>query len=824
MGVVFRGFDTAIGRDVAIKIIRLDQFATANEKAELRLRFAREATAAGKLSHPNIVTVYHLGEQNDLQYLVLELVDGWSLEKALSNGIPQDRTLSASILSQVANALDYAHGKGIVHRDVKPANILVRRDGIVKLTDFGIARISSQTITKTGFSMGTPAYMAPEQIMSARVDGRADQFSLAVIAYQMLSGRRPFIADSDPGLIFRITSEEPQPLHELDRSFPPRTSDVLRKGLAKDPAQRFVGCAEFIRALSASFEQQLEATPAPIPGPLSGIPDGPDARRLRPALPGWAMALGAAALAITILLGVLVEGQRSTRSPRTTANTSAASSPTIAPSTKKQFDGPAEKVAPQKPIEVAASPVSTKAPGDTPQKSLNQETAVPLPGVYNDPHLPDSKDTLARLNRIWEFRAEGALESAPVVLGDIMYVSGRNAVYALDAGTGKEHWRIPLHRLQSDCLERSVAVAGTRVYFGTDAHLVAYDTIITNGSNGIGAKLLWNAELVPGAAHGCSGTPLVVKDKVVIGVGGRGVRASIDAYDAGTGKLVWRFYTIPAVGEVGSETWDHESTPSGGDALLGGSFDPYLNTIYWGTGPPGNRGGWAGDELFTSSVVALDADTGRLKWHFQFTPNDTPGWGAVQPPILVDADFQGRPRKLLVAANPNGFYYILDRATGQFLQGTPFVEQTWARLDGAGRPARQGSKQCPDVGGATRSSPSYDPHSGLAYLAARNGCSNGVPADREMHLRAIEATTGKVVWDYKQIGRWWSSGELATGEMVFAVEAQQILAMHDATTGKRLNAMTFANPILSGPMTYHVGDTQYIALTAGPQVIALGLR
>jgi serine/threonine-protein kinase len=208
MGVVFRGFDPAIGRAVAIKVIRVDQFATANEKAELRLRFAREATAAGKLSHPNIVTVHHLGEQGDLQYLVLELVDGWSLEKALSNGIPQDPRVSISILSQVADALDYAHGQGIVHRDVKPANILVRPDGKVKITDFGIARISSQTVTKTGFSMGTPAYMAPEQIMSARVSGQADQFSLAVIAYQMLSGRRPFSADTDPALIFKIVSEE----------------------------------------------------------------------------------------------------------------------------------------------------------------------------------------------------------------------------------------------------------------------------------------------------------------------------------------------------------------------------------------------------------------------------------------------------------------------------------------------------------------------------------------------------------------------------------------------------------------------------------------
>jgi len=252
MGVVFRGFDPAIGRPVAIKIVRVDQFATVNEKAEMRLRFAREATAAGKLSHPNIVTVFQLGEQGDLQYLVMELVDGWSLEKALSNGIPQDRGVYLSILSQVAGALDYAHSKGIVHRDVKPANIMVRRDGKIKITDFGIARIASQTVTKTGFGMGTPFYMAPEQMQTARVNGRADQFSLAVMAYQMLGGRMPFIADNLPGLTYKILNEEAQPLHELDRSFSPRTSDVLKKGMAKDPEQRFATCVAFIRGLSDS--------------------------------------------------------------------------------------------------------------------------------------------------------------------------------------------------------------------------------------------------------------------------------------------------------------------------------------------------------------------------------------------------------------------------------------------------------------------------------------------------------------------------------------------------------------------------------------------
>jgi len=414
MGVVFRGFDPAIGRAVAIKIIRLDQYATADEKAEIRLRFAREATAAGKLSHPNIVTVYHLGEQGDLQYLVLELVDGWSLEKALSNGKPQDRKVSISILSQVAGALDYAHGEGIVHRDVKPANILVRLDGKAKITDFGIARISSQTVTKTGFSMGTPAYMAPEQIMSARVNGQADQFSLAVIAYQMLSGRRPFTADTDPGLIFKIVSGEAQPLHEVDRSFPPRASEVLRKGLAKDPDQRYATCAEFIKNLADSLEGRVAAAPvaAPAPVPEVGFAAPPSVRQARAWGPGWAIAFGAGLL---VLLTVLViwgiferPAQRpiqvaeskvamppssgtasiqdiASPTPRTvrTVTSPDAAPPSVGRAVEKHSDTPA--VTPPRPVEVAASPALASHIAAGPQ------VAAPRPPASSGPHVGDSK-------------------------------------------------------------------------------------------------------------------------------------------------------------------------------------------------------------------------------------------------------------------------------------------------------------------------------------------------------------------------------------------------------------------------------------------------
>jgi len=260
MGVVYSGFDPAIGRAVAIKVIRREESVSAAESTELKLRFAREAAAAGKLSHPNIVTIYQLGEEGGVQYLVMELVNGCSLEKTLSNGQPQDHQMTVSIVAQVADALDYAHGEGIVHRDVKPANILVRPDGKVKITDFGIARIVSQSVTRTGSFLGSPAYMSPEQIRSPKVDGKADQWSLGIIAHEMLCGKMPFAADNGPALMFQIVSVPPPLLHTVNPGVSPRTSEVICKALAKKPGDRFASCREFARKLADSFGTDSEST------------------------------------------------------------------------------------------------------------------------------------------------------------------------------------------------------------------------------------------------------------------------------------------------------------------------------------------------------------------------------------------------------------------------------------------------------------------------------------------------------------------------------------------------------------------------------------
>ena len=286
MGVVFEAFDPAIGRTVAVKVIRSQPLATAEEDAQLKMRFAREASAAGRLSHPNIGTIHQLGEQDGLQYLVMERIQGTSLDAMLAPAVPLSLETTLRMLAQVASALDYAHADGIVHRDIKPANILVKGDGTVKLTDFGIARITSQTVTQTGATMGTPAYMAPEQIMASKVYGRADQFSLAVMAYQMLAGKRPFEAPTDQTLLFQIVSAEPCELETVQSRYPPAAGEVLKKALSKKPEARYPTCTQFVDELTRTLTQPAVAEPRePIREAAAAETDIPPVQRERPAEP-----------------------------------------------------------------------------------------------------------------------------------------------------------------------------------------------------------------------------------------------------------------------------------------------------------------------------------------------------------------------------------------------------------------------------------------------------------------------------------------------------------------------------------------------------------
>ena len=253
-GVVYRAQDPAIGRIIAIKTIRLADITDGTERERLRERLFREAQSAGILSHPNIVTIYDIAEEGGLAYIFMECVDGPSLEKILSGSQSLESKSIFVLLRQTATALDYAHKKGIVHRDIKPANILIHESSTAKIADFGVAKILSQQMTHAGVMMGTPNYMSPEQVQGHAVDGRADQFSLAVVAYEVLTGEKPFVADQLPALLFRIVREDPVPPQRLNPTLAPQVESVLRKALAKGASDRYASCCEFVDALEAACD------------------------------------------------------------------------------------------------------------------------------------------------------------------------------------------------------------------------------------------------------------------------------------------------------------------------------------------------------------------------------------------------------------------------------------------------------------------------------------------------------------------------------------------------------------------------------------------
>src|SRR5579864_2778964 len=253
MGVVYQAVDPTIGRQVAIKTIRLDDVDDPDERAKLRERLFREARSAGILSHPGIVTIYDMEEHDEVAFIAMEFVDGPTLDQLLSKREPLAPERLMSILRQTAMALDYAHAKGIVHRDIKPANIMIASDGAVKITDFGIAKVTtSQQYTQTGTIVGTPNYMSPEQVQGLVVSGRVDQFSLAVIAYEMLTGERPFTGEHLTTVVYKIVAEDPPPAQRLNPTLGSQIDAVLRRGLLKKPEGRYTSCTEFVNGLEAA--------------------------------------------------------------------------------------------------------------------------------------------------------------------------------------------------------------------------------------------------------------------------------------------------------------------------------------------------------------------------------------------------------------------------------------------------------------------------------------------------------------------------------------------------------------------------------------------
>ncbi len=354
-------------------------------------------------------------------------------------------------------------------------------------------------------------------------------------------------------------------------------------------------------------------------------------------------------------------------------------------------------------------------------------------------------ENVHRLRAQWVFHSPNSsdLEVTPVEIGGVMYVTSSNDAFALDARTGRVVWhysRSISKGLVDDAaghLNRGVAVWHSHVYMETDnAHLLCLDAR--------SGHLIWDVPFADTHKnYGATSAPLIVKDKLIVGTSGGddGVRGFVAAYDALTGKLLWRLWTIPAPGEPGGESWlGDEYLHGGGTTWMPGTYDPESNTLFWGTGNPApdfDGTTRPGDDLYTDCVLAVDADTGKLKWHFQFTPHDLFDYDAEETPVLVDLAANGQVQKLLVEANRNGFFYILDRTTGKFLSATRFVENlNWAKgIDEHGRPIRtgvqptpEGTKVCPALVGATNwMSPSYNPSTQLVYfMALRAATSTGL--------------------------------------------------------------------------------------------------
>ncbi len=456
--------------------------------------------------------------------------------------------------------------------------------------------------------------------------------------------------------------------------------------------------------------------------------------------------------------------------------------------------------------------------------------------------------------------SSGPREVSPIAVDGILYVTGPNVASALDARTGRTLWvwRRPIpsdyRNIGFPRTSRGPAVLDDKLFVATlDCYLVALD--LKSGIERWATKV---ADYKSG--YSMTMAPLAIAGKVVVGISGgeTGIRGFVDAYDAETGKQAWRFWTIPGPGEAGHETWSGESWKTGGGATwVTGSYDPDLKLVYWGVGNPGpdwNGDVRPGDNLFTCSLVALDGDTGRLRWYFQFTPHDTHDWDATHVPVLFNGEIGGRQRKLVTIANRNAFYYVLDRSTGEFLVGRAYAKQTWAHgLDAKGRPIRapdsepteKGALIWPNLNGATIwFSPSYNPQTDLLYVAVREvgavyfkrdaeykegmfyagGGENELPADDASGaIRALNARTGEMRWEFNLHSPAGASVLSTAGGLVFSGTDEGNFYALDAHTGKPLWDFQTGGSISSNPISFTVDGHQYVAITADRVLYVFGL-
>ena len=484
-------------------------------------------------------------------------------------------------------------------------------------------------------------------------------------------------------------------------------------------------------------------------------------------------------------------------------------------------------------------------------------------------------DNVARLDLKWVWQANSLekLEATPLVVDGVMYLSDPpNDVVAIDVKTGRAFWRYR-HELPpgvTPCcgrVNRGLAILGDTVYMGTlDAKLVALDAAT--------GRKRWDVKVADYATgYSLTVSPLVIGNRVIVGTAGGelGIRGFIVAYDANNGKELWRFKTIPEPGEPGHETWNGDSWKHGGASVwVTGSYDPALNLTYWGIGNPGpdwNPDLRKGDNLYSDCVVALDADTGKLKWYFQFSPHDGFDYDSVQIPVLADLTWKGKPRQAMLWGNRNGFFYVLDRTTGEFLSGTPFVKQTWAvGLDERGRPVKaegrmpsaEGTLTYPGVQGGTNwYAPSFSPLTGLFYLTAWEDypgvyyawdqdyeagkwfSGGSVRAElpaitrREIRtlgpeagygtIRALDPATGRRVWEYK-MNDVSDSGLLTTASgLLFSGNREGHFFALDAKDGKLLWDRYLGGQVASSPITWSIDGQQFVSIASGHAVFTFGL-
>jgi PQQ-dependent dehydrogenase (methanol/ethanol family) len=439
------------------------------------------------------------------------------------------------------------------------------------------------------------------------------------------------------------------------------------------------------------------------------------------------------------------------------------------------------------------------------------------------------------------------LEVVPLVADGIMYATGPQRAYALDAGTGQEIWSYSRPRtsgMVGDAAlgtNRGMAILGDKVFRVTDnAHLIALNR--TTG------KLVWEVVMPDESMHyGSTVAPLVVKDMVIAGVSGGdwGMRGFVAAYRASNGQRVWRHWTIPEKGEPGAESWGgNPPKTSGGATWLTGSYDSETDTLYWATGnpyPDSDDRERPGDNLYTNCILALDPDNGKVKWYYQVTPHDVRDWDANAPLVLVDAKYQGRERKLLLHADKNGFFYVLDRTNGHVLLARPFVRMTWSSgigPDGRPRLLPQTGLLCPGSYGANWNGTAFSPLTHLYYLVALEKCEVRLSAGSwkqkqakeepaTKYLEALDINTGKVVWKVQELGPAEGkreAGVLATaGGLLFYGDPSGNVVAVDARNGITLWRFPTNGENKTSPMTYTVNGKQYVALAVGPNILCFGL-